>query len=129
GLSDERARSLSRSPLFFADALVRRGDADGCVAGAVHSTADVLRAALWLIGTADGVRTVSSAFYMVPRTVRGALETEVVTFTDCAVVPYPTATPLADIASAATLHCGRIACDEPRVAFLTVRTMARGTDA
>ena len=43
----------------------RWGDADGCVAGAVHTTADVLRAALWLVGPAAGVRTVSSAFYMV----------------------------------------------------------------
>jgi phosphate acetyltransferase len=37
-------------PLFFADALCRHGEADGCVAGCIHTTADVLRAALWLIG-------------------------------------------------------------------------------
>ena len=56
---------LTRSS--FADALVARGEADGCVAGAVHTTADVLRAALRSSGAAAGVRTVSSAFYMVVR--------------------------------------------------------------
>ena len=68
--------------------MVRLGQVDGCVAGAVHTTGDVLRAALWLVGPADGVRTVSSAFYMVVPAFRGDDE-EVLTFTDCAVVPYP----------------------------------------
>ena len=52
-------------PLFFADAMVSRGEVDACVAGAAHTTADILRAALRLVGPAAGVRTVSSAFYMV----------------------------------------------------------------
>jgi phosphate acetyltransferase len=122
GLSEPEAADLARRPLFLADALVRRGDADGCVAGAVNTTADVLRAALWLVGPAPGVRTVSSAFYMVVRPFRGGSEPEVLTFTDAAVVPYPTATQLADIAIAAAADRRRIVGDEPRVALLSFST-------
>jgi phosphate acetyltransferase len=125
GLTEDAAATLSRTPLFFADALVRRGDADGCVAGAVTTTADVLRAALWLVGPAPGVRTISSAFYMVVSPFRGA-EAEVLTFTDCAVVPYPTAPQLADIAIAAAADRRRIVGDEPRIALLSFSTKGSG---
>ena len=126
GLTPDRARELARTPLYFADALVRWGDADGCVAGAVHTTADVLRAALWLIGPADGVRTVSSAFYMVTAPFRGGTTVEVLTFTDCAVVPYPTPSQLADIALAAAADRRRIVGDEPFVAMLSFSTHGSG---
>ena len=122
GLTDSEAQRLADSPLYFADWLVRTGAADGCVAGAVHTTADVLRAAFWLVGPADGVRTVSSAFYMVVAPFRDATRTEVITFTDCAVVPNPNASQLADIAIAAATDRRRIVGDEPIVAMLSYST-------
>ena len=108
--------------------MVAAGDAEGCVAGAERTTADVLRAALWLVGAAPGVKTVSSAFYMVVPPFRGEAP-EVLTFTDCAVVPYPDATQLADIALAAADDRRRIVGDAPRVAFLSFSTRGSGAGA
>ncbi|MCO4101634.1 phosphate acyltransferase [Gemmatimonas sp.] len=122
GLTREDAERLATDPLYFADSLVALGEADGCVAGAVHTTADVLRAALWTIGAAPGVKTVSSSFYLIVPSFRGE-SGEVLTFTDCAVVPDPSARQLADIALAAAADRRRIVGDEPRVAFLSYSTM------
>jgi phosphate acetyltransferase len=126
GLTEVGADDYARHPLFFADDIVRHGDADGCVAGCVYTTADVLRAALWLIGPAPGVRTISSAFYMVTAPFRGDAS-EVLTFTDCAVVPYPTAAQLADIAIAAASDRRRIVGDEPCVALLSFSSVGSGS--
>ncbi|HEX3865440.1 MAG TPA: phosphate acetyltransferase [Gemmatimonadaceae bacterium] len=122
GLARGRAAELLATPLYFAGALVASGAADGCVAGAVHSTGDVLRAALWMVGRAREVRTISSSFYMVVPPFRGTRDEEVLTFTDCAVVRYPTATELADIAIAAARDRRRIVGDEPLVALLSFST-------
>jgi phosphate acetyltransferase len=121
GMTSESATLLAADPLYFADWLVRTGHVDGCVAGAVRTTADVLRAALWLVGPATGVRTISSAFYMVVAPFRDGAS-EVLTFTDCAVVRAPDATQLADIAIAAAVDRRRIVGDDPIVAFLSYST-------
>ncbi|HTS89044.1 MAG TPA: phosphate acyltransferase [Gemmatimonadales bacterium] len=110
------ALDLAADPLRFAAALVGLGEAEGCVAGAVHTTADVVRAALWAIGPAPGVRTVSSAFYMV------LADGRVFTFTDCAVVPDPGPEELADSALAAARDRRLLVGDDPRVAFLSYST-------
>ena len=110
------ALELARDPLRFAAGLVALGEASVAVAGAATPTAEVVRAALWAIGPAEGIATVSSAFYMV-------LKREMVlTFTDCAVVPDPTPEQLAEIALAAAQDRRRIVGDEPVVAFLSYST-------
>ncbi len=128
GLTESEAARMSLDPLLFADGLVALGEAAGCVAGAVHTTADVIRAALLMIGAAPGVKTVSSAFYMVVRDFRGRGE-EVLTFTDCAVLPEPSPEQLADIAVAASDDRRRIVGDEPRVAFLSFGTRGSAASA
>ncbi len=110
------ALDVAAEPVNFGAALVALGYADGCVAGAVHPTRDVIRAALWTIGTAPGVSLVSSAFYMV------FADDRVFTFTDCAVVPEPTPVQLAEIALAASRARPLLVGDLPRVAFLSYST-------
>lgn len=127
-MTEEQAAQHAASPLMVADALVGLGRADGCVAGAVYTTAEVIRAALWMVGAADGVSTVSSAFYMEVADFRGAGR-EVLTFTDCAVVPYPDTEQLVDIALAAAADRRRIVGDEPRIAFLSFSTLGSGQGA
>ncbi len=123
GLSSDDATHQAMVPLFFAAGLVAMGVVDGCVAGAVHTTADVLRAAIWLVEPRGGCETVSSAFYMICPPFRSG-EAEVLTYTDCAVVPAPTESQLADIAISAARDRARIVGDEPVVAFLSYSTAA-----
>jgi len=110
------ALDLGAMPANFGASLVALGEADGAVAGATATTGDVIRAALWAIGTAPAVRLVSSAFYMV------LPGDQVLTYTDCAVVPAPTAEELAQIALAAARDRARLVGDAPRVAFLSYST-------
>jgi phosphate acetyltransferase len=128
-LAHPRGRELSREaavaeigdPLRLAALLVRLGHADGGVAGAAHPTSDVLRAALRWIGTAPGISVVSSTFFMVVPPFRSG-DAEVLSFTDGAVLPDPTAEQLADVAVAAVAERRRVVGDEAIVAFLSYST-------
>jgi phosphate acetyltransferase len=128
-LTNRRGRDMTREeavlattdPLSFAALLVSLGRAAGGVAGATCPTSEVLRAGIRWIGTAPGISVVSSSFFMVVPPFRGDTP-EVLTFTDAAVVPLPTADQLADIAIAAVAERRRIVGDDPRVAFLSYST-------
>jgi phosphate acetyltransferase len=122
GLSAEEADRLVSEPLFFAALLVAAEEADASVAGAVATTREVLRAALWAVGPAPGINTISSSFYMITRE-DGDREAAVLTFADCAVVPDPNPLQLAEIALAAADARRRVVGDEPRVAFLSYSTL------
>lgn len=121
-LDADAARLRVENPLYFAGLLVRTGEADGAVAGADHSTSDVIRAALRCVGLRPGVRLVSGAFYMVVPAFRGTDHPEVLTFADSGVVPDPNPEQLAEIANQAAEMRRSIVGDEPRVAFLSFST-------
>ncbi len=121
GLSLEQAVEAVADPLYFSSLMVATGVADASVGGAVRTTADTVRAALHCIGPAAGLRTVSSAFIMVhPDTQWG--DDGVMVFSDCAVMPDPTAEQLAEIAISAAATFQSIVGGEPRVAMLSFST-------
>ena len=113
--TDVAAAAALEHPLTFGAALVGLGRADVMVGGATFPSGDTIRAALWAVGAAPGITTVSGAFYMVR-------DDAVLTFTDCAVVPEPSPEQLADAAVAAARDRRRIVGDEPIVALLSYST-------
>lgn len=117
GITEPQAREVAQAPLFFGAMMVREGDANGSVAGAVNTTGDVMRAGIQCIGLAEGISIVSSIFMMiVPGWDRPF------SYADGAVVPDPNPEELASIAIASAETHRRLTGDEPVVAMLSFST-------
>ncbi|PMR72461.1 phosphate acetyltransferase [Billgrantia endophytica] len=121
GMTLAQARTAVHEPLCFANLLVRQGHADGCVAGAVHPTAEVVRTAIQILGVDPAHKLVSSFFLMMLckpfHNLKGGM-----IFSDCGLVIDPDSNQLADIALAAAESAESLLGEEPRVAMLSFST-------
>lgn len=121
GMTIEKAREMMQDNMYFGCMMVKLGDVDGMVSGAIHATADVFRPAFQIVKTAPNVKVVSSALIMeVPNCSYGS--DGVFVFADCAVNPNPNEEELAAIAIASAQTAKVLAGIEPRVAMLSFST-------
>lgn len=118
GLTREDASKLILDPLYLAVMMIKCGDADGEVSGAIHATGDVLRPALQIIKTMPGIPVVSGAFIMVLKN-KNYGDDGVMVFADCAVSPFVNEQELAAIAVSSASTARDIACIDPRIALLS----------
>lgn len=121
GLTIDQAAGLIENPLYLGAMMIKNGDADGEVAGAINTTGDVLRPAFQFVKTMPGISVVSGAFFMILNNKQFG-EDGVLVFADCAVHPNPTDKELAEIAITTANTTRAIAGFEPRVAMLSFST-------
>lgn len=122
GVTEDDAAKLVQDVMYYGIMMVKTGDADGLVSGAVHTTGDMLRPALQIIKTKPGIKVVSSSFLMdCPNKNLG--HNGLLVYADCVVMPNPTADELAEIGISAADTAKRLCgIEEPKVAFLSFST-------
>ncbi len=121
GLTLEKARELVKDPLYFGCMIIKTGDADGQISGALSTTGDTLRPALQIIKCAPGISCVSGAMLLITNSQYG--EEGVVVMGDVAVTPMPDSNQLAQIAVCTAQTAKSVAgIAEPRVAMLSFST-------
>ena len=121
GLTIEEALVSLNDPLVFGPMMIKAGDADGEIAGAINATGDVLRPALQYVKTLPGVSVVSGVFFMLFKD-KTVGDNGVLVFADCAVMPDPDEQQLAEIAVTTAKTAKSIAGIEPRIAMLSFST-------
>jgi phosphate acetyltransferase len=124
GISFDESRDIARRPLYHAALSVAAGEMDGTVGGAANTTGETVRAALHAIGLAPEAKLVSSFFVMIipDRPGLDLGSSGALLFADCAVVPDPSSTDLAEIARSTAENARAILDAEPRVALLSFST-------
>jgi len=128
GLTRDEASKLIRDPLYLGTLMIKSGDADGEVAGAINHTGDVLRPAFHYVKTLPGLSVVSGAFIMILKDKEFGTN-GVMMFADCAVLPDPNEKELAEIAVATAKTTRAIAGIEPRIAMLSFSTKSSASHA
>jgi len=122
GVTHEIANKQVKNYLNFGALFVRFGYADGMVAGAVSTTADVSRAAVTIVKPKSTIRYVSSSFIMdTPKSEYG--DNGVFVYSDCGLIPDPTAEQLKDISIAAAHTAKHICSMDPKLALLSFSTI------
>lgn len=121
GMTRDKAVELIKDPLYYAQMMVRLGDADGSVCGAVYTTGDTVRTAIQIIGMAEGSSMISSFFLMMLCEPFHELKGGVI-FSDCGLVIDPNSEQLAQIAISASNSARTLLNEEPRVAMLSFST-------
>ncbi len=118
GITPEKAREIMKNPLYWGVMMVKKGEADGMVAGAANSTSDTLRPALQILKTAPGTKLVSAFFIMVvPDCDYG--EKGVFLYADSGLVENPNADELSEIAISSAKTFKKLVEAEPKVAMLS----------
>ena len=130
GMTPEQALAKAEDPLFLGCLMIKSGDADGEVSGAIHSTGDTIRPALQILRTAPGVKAVSGSFIIqmndqiTPKYGSDGL----FVFADCGVMISPNKEQLAQIAISSAETAQSVLGMDPKIAFTSFSTKGSAKD-